>query len=62
MAIYKKELLFEDVPFEIASILFQQRQLKKLSLEDVSRLTSVSADIIDALEIHNCDLDFEDLA
>lgn len=60
--IYKKELLSEDAVVDIAIILFKARAEKKITLDEVARLTSIPKDEIDALETHTADLDFNCIA
>lgn len=60
--IYKKDLLNEDITYDIAEILLRQRQMNGKSLEEVSRDTKIDLLELDSLECGHGDIDFNSLA
>lgn len=61
-SIYKKDLLNEDITYDIAEILLRQRQISGKSLEEVSRYTKIDLLELDSLECGHGDIDFTSLA
>lgn len=60
--IYKKELLSEESTSDIALFLFQARVESNLSLDEAAKKTGIAAEVIDAYEIAQEDIDFLEIA
>lgn len=60
--VYKKSLLHEDVPYDIAEQLFQHRRTQKISLEEVCQQTNIDLLELDSLECGQGDIDFKALS